>query len=171
MPFYKKVVIQFEDAERQTRQGSCLPPSFSQMSWHAWGELERGWASPLGFSIFAAGVSKKKHQPTGWCFFLEAPPGFEPGVKDLQSHALPLGYGAKKWSGQRDSNSLPPPWQGGALPNELCPHFVNASVILPQKADLSSFFLTFLLIRRYSFCPSRQINDCAVHAGQLSASH
>ena len=27
----------------------------------------------------------------------------------------------KKWSGQRDSNSLPPPWQGGALPNELCP--------------------------------------------------
>ena len=72
--------------------------------------------------------------------FLEAPPGFEPGVKDLQSHALPLGYGAKKWSGLRDSNSLPPPWQGGALPNELCPHFVNASVILPQKADLSSFF-------------------------------
>ena len=69
----------------------------------------------------AVGVCKKKHQPTGWCFFLEAPPGFEPGVKDLQSHALPLGYGAKKWSGQRDSNSLPPPWQGGALPNELCP--------------------------------------------------
>ena len=27
-------------------------------------------------------------------FLLEAPPGFEPGVKDLQSHALPLGYGA-----------------------------------------------------------------------------
>lgn len=27
-------------------------------------------------------------------FSLEAPPGFEPGLKDLQSHALPLGYGA-----------------------------------------------------------------------------
>src|SRR5699024_6753123 len=27
----------------------------------------------------------------------------------------------RRWSGQRDSNSLPPPWQGGALPNELCP--------------------------------------------------
>ena len=25
---------------------------------------------------------------------MEAPPGFEPGVKDLQSSALPLGYGA-----------------------------------------------------------------------------
>jgi hypothetical protein len=23
---------------------------------------------------------------------MEATPGFEPGVKDLQSHALPLGY-------------------------------------------------------------------------------
>ena len=134
---------------------------------------------------------------------MEAPPGFEPGVRDLQSHALPLGYGARAsllpsclrsslfgrflrhcalapcfaknyrffarkrgdggcgnwgprkaagfvgrrknvressgkkprtaafgalsahsdvWSGQRDSNSLPPPWQGGALPDELWPH-------------------------------------------------
>ena len=25
------------------------------------------------------------------------------------------------WSGLRDSNSLPPPWQGGALPDELNP--------------------------------------------------
>ena len=26
--------------------------------------------------------------------FLEAPPGFEPGVEALQAHALPLGYSA-----------------------------------------------------------------------------
>ena len=26
------------------------------------------------------------------------------------------------WSGWRGSNSLPPPWQGGALPDELHPH-------------------------------------------------
>ena len=26
------------------------------------------------------------------------------------------------WSGLRGSNSLPPPWQGGALPDELNPH-------------------------------------------------
>ena len=26
-----------------------------------------------------------------------------------------------KWSGRRGSNSLPPPWQGGALPDELRP--------------------------------------------------
>ena len=28
------------------------------------------------------------------------------------------------WSGRRGSNSLPPPWQGGALPDELRPHGV-----------------------------------------------
>ena len=60
------------------------------------GSAREGMGFPSRISIFAAGASKKKHQPVGWCFFLEAPPGFEPGVKDLQSHALPLGYGAKK---------------------------------------------------------------------------
>ena len=51
---------------------------------------------------------------------LEAAPGFEPGMKDLQSSALPLGYAAqcsrKKWSGRRDLNPRPQPWQGCALP-------------------------------------------------------
>ena len=31
------------------------------------------------------------------------------------------------WSGWRGSNPLPPPWQGGALPDELHPHFIGAS--------------------------------------------
>ena len=31
--------------------------------------------------------------------------------------------GALMWSGLRGSNSLPPPWQGGALPDELNPHY------------------------------------------------
>ena len=53
------------------------------------------------------------------------------GIKVLQTSALPLGYGAvpdryglsgRFWSGLRGSNPLPPPWQGGALPNELNPH-------------------------------------------------
>ena len=47
--------------------------------------------------------------------YLEATPGFEPGVKDLQSSALPLGYVAY-WSGRRDSNSRLSPWQGDTLP-------------------------------------------------------
>ncbi len=31
------------------------------------------------------------------------------------------GAEGEKWSGKRDSNSRPPPWQGGALPTELFP--------------------------------------------------
>ena len=31
------------------------------------------------------------------------------------------------WSGLRGSNSLPPPWQGGALPEELNPQTNGAS--------------------------------------------
>ncbi len=44
------------------------------------------------------------------------------GMRVLQTLALPLGYSALFWSGLRGSNSLPPPWQGGALPDELNPH-------------------------------------------------
>ena len=87
-----------EHSQRAGPPGPIGPggPALCECSRRAWGVPERGWAFPLGFSIVAIGVCKKKHQLTGWCFFLEAPPGFEPGVKDLQSHALPLGYGAKK---------------------------------------------------------------------------
>jgi hypothetical protein len=46
---------------------------------------------------------------------VEAAPGFEPGIKVLQTSALPLGYAATE-SGRRDSNPRPPPWQGGVLP-------------------------------------------------------
>ena len=34
------------------------------------------------------------------------------------------------WSGRRGSNSLPPPWQGGALPDELCPQIGKVSDLL-----------------------------------------
>ena len=61
---------------------------------------------------------------------MEVPPGFEPGHNGFADRGLTtwLRYRAaeksayKKWSGLRGSNSLPPPWQGGALPDELNPH-------------------------------------------------
>ena len=95
-------------------------------------------------------------------------PDLNRGIADLQSTALPLGYGAKKvgawgrnrtndtrifspllyqlsypgtlggkWSGQRDSNSLPPPWQGGALPNELCPHMATEKGLEPSTSGVT----------------------------------
>ena len=36
----------------------------------------------------------------------------------------PYGWGLLFWSGRRGSNPLPPPWQGGALPDELRPQNV-----------------------------------------------
>jgi hypothetical protein len=40
--------------------------------------------------------SDREDEDSKWLVPLEAPPGFEPGIKDLQSHALPLGYGASE---------------------------------------------------------------------------
>ena len=33
-----------------------------------------------------------------------------------------------EWSGRRDSDSRPPPWQGGALPTELLPRNVDQQI-------------------------------------------
>ena len=98
-------------------------------------------ASKLTNDVVSCGHKhKKKDTIFIVSFFLEAPPRIELGIRVLQTRALPLGHGAvlslkrgtlKKrlsvpfWSGLRGSNSLPPPWQGGALPDELHSHFVS----------------------------------------------
>ena len=41
-------------------------------------------------------LQKQKAPPTGCFLLLEAPPGIGPGMKVLQTSALPLGYGAKR---------------------------------------------------------------------------
>ena len=62
---------------------------------------------------------------------LEVPPRFElgnEGFADLCLTTWPRHHMSRNyfllffWSGRRGSNSLPPPWQGGALPDELRPH-------------------------------------------------
>src|SRR4026209_1487700 len=58
-------------------------------------------------------------------WMLAAPRGFEPRFTDPKSAVLPLDEGAavrkEKWSGRRDSNPRPSPWQGDALPTEPLP--------------------------------------------------
>ena len=58
---------------------------------------------------------------------MEAAPRIELGIKVLQTSALPLGYAAISWSGKRDSNPRPPPWQGDALPLSYFRLFCGAS--------------------------------------------
>ena len=70
---------------------------------------------------------------------MEVPPGFEPGHKGfaglcltawlryrikLKIKGVGINHTHNNWSGLRGSNSLPPPWQGGALPDELNPHIL-----------------------------------------------
>ena len=43
---------------------------------------------------------------------------------------------APYWSGLRGSNSLPPPWQGGALPDELNPHLVASTILYARYRNL-----------------------------------
>ena len=86
----------------------------------------------------AAGVSTCGIYTVG--FFWRRHPDLNRGIGVLQTPALPLGYVAiqitgansscscyRLWSGRRGSNPLPPPWQGGALPDELRPQIYGSS--------------------------------------------
>ena len=72
-------------------------------------------------------------------YLLEATPGIEPGIRVLQTRALPLGYIAiiykdiNIWSGKRGSNPRPLPWQGSALSTELFPHMLFSKHIYNNK--------------------------------------
>ena len=46
----------------------------------------------------------------------------DPCLTTWPRHHIWSDYYHSCWSGRRGSNSLPPPWQGGALPDELRPH-------------------------------------------------
>ena len=79
---------------------------------------------------------------------LEVPPRFELGNRGFADPCLTtwLWYHMMKgvhtvllsvWSGWRGSNSLPPPWQGGALPDELHPQMVPPVGIEPTTRGFS----------------------------------
>ena len=68
-----------------------------------------------------------------------------PAYKTKKPIAVTIG---SIWSGLRGSNSLPPPWQGGALPDELKPH-QQCLFILPHISYLSSPNVKFFTLCAY----------------------
>ena len=80
---------------------------------------------------------KKRASLTTCSFFLEAPPGFEPGRKGFADLCLTTWLWCLIWSGLRGSNPPPQPWQGCALPNELNPHMVPPIGIEPTTRGFS----------------------------------
>ena len=98
-------------------------------------------------SLLKTGIHRKKTDSRLEPVFWRRHPDLNWGIKVLQTSALPLGYGAESnaahqsysvfWSGLRGSNSLPPPWQGGALPDELNPRMVPSVGIEPTTRGFS----------------------------------
>ena len=54
---------------------------------------------------------------------------------------IQIGCPVSVWSGLRGSNSLPPPWQGGALPDELSPR--NKWYFIRREAPCQENFFIF----------------------------
>ena len=87
-------------------------------------------------------------------FFVGAPEGTRTPDLLVRSQTLyPTELPARIWSGWRGSNSLPPPWQGGALPDELHPQMQE--ILYIQSLSLSrvfSYFSTFIFLFFLIFC-------------------
>ena len=99
----------------------CFAPLFS--SYKKW-QLS---VAQLSLWIVYYILTKNKLTEQKLCELLEAPPRFELGHRGFADLCLTTWLWRLIWSGLRGSNSLPPPWQGGALPDELHPHFIGAS--------------------------------------------
>ena len=93
--------------------------------------------------VHKAARSKPFRPFTGWSK-LPSATGFEPrtrisceSVGHVSVHLFLPRWGRNKWSGKRGSNPPPPPWQGGALPNELFPRVVPQSGVEPPTRGFS----------------------------------
>ena len=152
--------------------GSSRPGAFSSSTQqrshrtHTCGSGRHG--RPEARRASGGGLNANDRWPSGHrsCSFLEATPGFEPGIRALQAPALPLGHvavwwrlsalssnegrppedhsglrptsGEVRWSGRPDSNRRPQPWQGCALPTEPRPR-ATASLAIGYEACNTEF--------------------------------
>ena len=105
---------------------------------------------------------KNAHLRCRCAFFWRRHPDLNWRITVLQTVALPLGYVAGQetlplwgafsiWSGLRGSNPPPPPWQGGALPNELNPHIVCTAW---RRYTPSSYAIAYEMVPRVGIEPT-----------------
>ena len=66
-----------------------------------------------------------------------------------KKQGIQIGCPVFVWSGLRGSNSLPPPWQGGALPDELSPR--NKKYYSKTSPFCQAFFTFFSIVFSMSF--------------------
>ena len=99
----------------------------------------RAWVEAAGASFWRGSNSLPGIPRTAWRRFagtLRSPQikmrfahGWRQRVRETGLHCKKITprrcRGVIFWSGRRGSNSLPPPWQGGALPDELRPRNID----------------------------------------------
>ena len=97
---------------------------------------KKGKAPRIKTECFFAFKQKKGLIPME-SVLMEATPRLELGNKGFADLCLTTWLCRRNWSGLRGSNSLPPPWQGGALPDELNPQMVPSVGIEPTTRGFS----------------------------------
>ena len=112
-------------------------------------QVPKPWRCGAGLPGMQAQAKRKAAVLQNSRFVWRCRPDLNWCIEVLQTSALPLGYGTickfrrhekrrnSIWSGLRGSNSLPPPWQGGALPDELKPQMVPPIGIEPMTRGFS----------------------------------
>ena len=128
------------------RGGFCKKAAANDMTSAAARSGQRGSNSLTAIPRMARRHSREPWLTSDWI----APPARGGGSEfaRLLCHSKKKGHDLSScpsfWSGQRGSNSLPPPWQGGALPDELCPRnkgYFNKET--PACQDSSTRFSPF----------------------------
>src|SRR6266508_3705158 len=77
--------------------------------------------APSGPALTRAGADAVEAEPTDVALVFRW--WIDPSARpQIGGHRIDAGQRVFFWSGRRDSNPRPPPWQGGALPTEPRPH-------------------------------------------------
>ena len=112
--FFAEALPVADEARRKKGSDPCFKP-------------QRGWNTAAATRANArpryrvAARTRAPKRSTGSFFSLRSCPVRASSFQNTKKEGHPLGD-LLFWSGRRGSNSLPRPWQGRALPDELRPH-------------------------------------------------
>ena len=117
--WFWEVILCLPDTAVRTESAKKTPP----FGW-CFGSGRRGSNSLPGIPRMAVAIRRSPASPLDLTCFaqVEAATSSLPAVSFQKRKSHPDGWDFLFWSGRRGSNSLPRPWQGRALPDELRPH-------------------------------------------------
>ena len=117
--WFWEVILCLPDTAVRTESAKKTPP----FGW-CFGSGRRGSNSLPGIPRMAVAIRRSPASPLDLTCFaqVEAATSSLPAVSFQKRKSHPDGWDFLFWSGRRGSNSLPRPWQGRALPDELRQH-------------------------------------------------